>query len=173
MNGKCQIISQEINHLLRNNYDYYQCVWQREKRIFRDTFYELFSYVFLQSFSLVLFFSLSLFFFYLFPVRELYFIVHRHGLEGMDYSERKQAYRVSLPGRHLAFFRVFLDFVYASSQTSRFAVKHCKYCDLTRVYQAGHVLQSIVDDDLFFINITSPYLSLSCLYILCTCNKFT
>lgn len=120
------------------------------------------------------FFFLSLsFFFYLFPVRELYFIVHRHGLEGMDYSERKQAYRVSLPGRHLAFFRVFLDFVYASSQTSRFAVKHCKYCDLTRVYQAGHVLQSIVDDDLFFINITSPYLSLSCLYILCTCNKFT
>lgn len=74
------------------------------------------------------------FFFYLFPVRELYFIVHRHGLEGMDYSERKQAYRVSLPGRHLAFFRVFLDFVYASSQTSRFSVKHRKYCVISLVF---------------------------------------
>lgn len=79
MNGKCQIISQEINHLLRNNYDYYQCVWQREKRIFRDTFYELFSYVFLQSFSLVLFFSLSLFF-------SIYFLFESSTLSytGMD-----------------------------------------------------------------------------------------
>ena len=131
MNGECQVISQEINHLLHNNYNYYfQCVWQREKKIFQDTF----SYVFLQSFSLVLFFFFFFFFFYLFPVRELYFIVHRHGLEGMDYSERKQAYRVSLPGRHLAFFRVFLDFVYASSQTSRFSVKHRKYCVISLVF---------------------------------------
>ena len=80
------------------------------------------------------FFFFFFFFFYLFPVRELYFIVHRHGLEGMDYSERKQAYRVSLPGRHLAFFRVFLDFVYASSQTSRFSVKHRKYCVISLVF---------------------------------------